>query len=257
MRPIDERGSKINTHQCVINILVGYQSFLWCGLKMSGRKKVVSSLKDKLNKINSSRKRKSGCRLTNKYCVGTSAISKKNNNSILKYTCKLNSEDRKVMKSQNTELLEKALHRWILQKRSTGQPISSSLLCEEALQINKNIGGDESFVLSNDWLCRFQSRYGIRELETKREKITDGAEPANSIKGEVHETEGRSNKDKEVGPSHVETLQALETALKWFGKQPECNTQSLLQLHRIRDLAALKRKNSLHQMRITNYFNVK
>ena len=45
-----------------------------------------------------------------------------------------------------------------------------------------------------------------------------------------------------AGPSHAEAFQALDTAFKWFEKQTECDTVSLLQLKRTRDIAAMKRK---------------
>lgn len=74
---------------------------------------------------------------------------------------------------------------WFLQKRSTGQPISGPLLCEKALQVNKKIGGDESFVASNGWLYRFKSRHGIRELEIQGEKMPADVDAANSFKDDL------------------------------------------------------------------------
>lgn len=74
---------------------------------------------------------------------------------------------------------------WFLQKRSTGQPISGPLLCEKALQVNKKIGGDESFVASNRWLYRFKSRHGIRELEIQGEKMPADVDAANSFKDDL------------------------------------------------------------------------
>ncbi|KAJ0169965.1 hypothetical protein K1T71_014571 [Dendrolimus kikuchii] len=82
---------------------------------------------------------------------------------------------RKVMKKPRNELLEEVLYCWFLQKRSTGQAISGPLLCETALQLNKKIGGDETFVASNGWLYRFKSRHGIRELEIQGEKMSAAA----------------------------------------------------------------------------------
>ncbi|CAH0729636.1 unnamed protein product, partial [Brenthis ino] len=86
------------------------------------------------------------------------------------------------MKKSQNELLEEALYCWFLQKRSTGQPISGPLLCEKALQLNKKIGSDESFVASNGWLYRFKSRHGIRELEIQGEKMSADVDAANSFK---------------------------------------------------------------------------
>ncbi|CAG4978950.1 unnamed protein product [Parnassius apollo] len=72
---------------------------------------------------------------------------------------------------------------------------------------------------------------------------------------EMQEDETKENIDMENDAgSHDEALQALETALKWFEKQTESDTVSLLQLKRIRDIAAIKRKSGLRQMTITEYF---
>ncbi|XP_039968638.1 jerky protein homolog-like [Bactrocera tryoni] len=61
--------------------------------------------------------------------------------------------------------------------------------------------------------------------------------------------------ENDTGPSHDVAFHALETALKWFEKQTESDTVSLLQLKRIRDtcIAAMKRKSYLRQMTITKY----
>ncbi|KAL3286431.1 hypothetical protein HHI36_000939 [Cryptolaemus montrouzieri] len=73
---------------------------------------------------------------------------------------------------------------------------------------------------------------------------------------EMQEDEAEENIDVEndTGPSHDVAFHALETALKWFEKQTDSDTVSLLQLERIRDIAAMKRRSCLRQMKITKYF---
>lgn len=56
------------------------------------------------------------------------------------------------------------------------------MLCENALQLNKKLGGNESFVASNGWLYRFKSRHGIRELKIQGEKMSVNVDAANSFK---------------------------------------------------------------------------
>lgn len=182
---------------------------------MSKRKRVVLSLKDKLNIIDSLKKGETGRKLADKYGVGTSTISdiKKNTDSILLYTCKLDSEDgskhRKMMKKPKNELLEDVLYCWFLQKRSTGQPISGPLLCEKALQLNTKIGGDESFVASNGWLYRFKSRHGIRELEIQGEKMSANVDASNSFKDDFKKNLDENNYDLDF------VYNADETGLNW------------------------------------------
>ncbi|KAL3283159.1 hypothetical protein HHI36_006311 [Cryptolaemus montrouzieri] len=71
---------------------------------------------------------------------------------------------------------------------------------------------------------------------------------------EMQEDETEENVENDTGPSHDVAFHALETTLKWFEKQTESETVSLLQLKRIRDIAAMKRKSCLRQMTITKYF---
>ena len=61
----------------------------------------------------------------------------------------------------------------------------------------------------------------------------------------------------ENGPSHSEAFDALDLAFKWFERQEESNTTQLLQLRRLRDLAALKRKSTMKQTKISSFFKIK
>ncbi|XP_046629071.1 jerky protein homolog-like [Neodiprion virginianus] len=55
-------------------------------------------------------------------------------------------------------------------------------------------------------------------------------------------------------PSHGEAFGALETAMEWYEKQPECCQTQLLLLKRLRDLAAKKRASVVKQRKIMNFF---
>lgn len=57
--------------------------------------------------------------------------------------------------------------------------------------------------------------------------------------------------------SHAEAFEALDVAFKWFERQDESDPIQLLQLKRIRDLAAIKRCDTLRQRSITSYFQPK
>ncbi|KAK9882186.1 hypothetical protein WA026_019699 [Henosepilachna vigintioctopunctata] len=58
-------------------------------------------------------------------------------------------------------------------------------------------------------------------------------------------------------PSHAEAFEALDVAFKWFERQDESDPIQLLQLKRIRDLAAMKRCDTLRQKSIKSYFKPK
>ncbi|KAL4084640.1 hypothetical protein QTP88_027568 [Uroleucon formosanum] len=55
----------------------------------------------------------------------------------------------------------------------------------------------------------------------------------------------------ENGPSHSEAFDALDLAFKWFERQEESNTTQLLQSRRLRDIAAIKRKLTMKQTKIS------
>lgn len=79
---------------------------------------------------------------------------------------------------------------------------------------------------------------------------------------EEDETEEEENEtddltEGENGPSHSEAFDALYLAFKWFERQEESNTTQLLQLRRLRDLAALKRNSTMKQTKISSFFKIK
>lgn len=107
-----------------------------------------------------------------------------------------------------------------------------------------------------EWLTCDSNDQGFQIMSD--DEIVDNILQANEQQEmQEDETEEHVDAENDAGPSHVEAFQALEIALKWFEKQKESDTVSLLQLKRIRDVAAMKRKNCLHQMTITKYFKLK
>ena len=81
------------------------------------------------------------------------------------------------------------------------------------------------------------------------EEIVDDLNGCENEDKEETETE-----DESQGPSHAEAFEALDIAFKWFERQEESDSLQLLQLKRIRDLAAMKRCDSLRQRSITRCF---
>ena len=89
----------------------------------SKRKRVVLSLKDKLDIINALKRGDSGCFLCNKYDIGTSTLSdiKKQSEKIIQFTNRVipqeGSSERKVMKKSRNEEVEECIFMWFVQKR--------------------------------------------------------------------------------------------------------------------------------------------
>lgn len=154
---------------------------------MSGkRKRVVLSLGDKVKILKRLKNGEAGTKLAVEFGVGKSTISdiKKNEESIMKYVTGLESEqgslDRKSMKKSFDDKVDKALHMWFLQKRSSGHPISGPLICEKAIFFNEKLNGENTnaFQASSGWLRNFKLRHGIREIGLHGEKLSASTEAA-------------------------------------------------------------------------------
>ena len=84
----------------------------------------------------------------------------------------VNRKAKKVMKLAANDKLDKALYIWFKQKRMEGVPISGSMLCEKAIQLNLLLDGKSTFVASEGWKWRFCKRHGIRNLSVHGEKLS-------------------------------------------------------------------------------------
>jgi hypothetical protein len=67
-------------------------------------------------------------------------------------------EDDVGLQRKKTELCEhsevdECLYKWFLQKRSERVPINGVILKAQAVQFNKLLSGDETFKVSDGWLC--------------------------------------------------------------------------------------------------------
>lgn len=154
--------------------------------KMSAkRKRVVLSLKDKVEIINQLKKGVAGKVLADRFGVGAATITDIKNNSekILSLVTTLETGDgcssRKVMKKAKDEQHENAVFTWFLQQRSIGQPISGPILCEKARMFSEKMG--VGFKASTGWIRNFKNRHGIRELDIAGEKLSADSEAANKF----------------------------------------------------------------------------
>lgn len=109
------------------------------------RKRFVVSLSDNLKIVERLKKGASGSSLAREFCVGNSTTTdiKKNSETVTKFACVLDSEDgtlhRKTMKTAENKDLDTAVYTWFMHVRGQGQPISGPLICEKALEMNKNL----------------------------------------------------------------------------------------------------------------------
>ncbi|GFW79341.1 uncharacterized protein TNCV_2477481 [Trichonephila clavipes] len=85
------------------------------------------------------------------------------------------------------------------------------------------------------------------------EIVTSGQEESDLVDDETGEDEDNNNESSK-DPSNGGAFSALETAMEWYEQQSECCPTQLLLPKRIRDLAAKKRRCTMVQQKISDYF---
>ncbi|XP_051786742.1 jerky protein homolog-like isoform X4 [Erpetoichthys calabaricus] len=140
------------------------------------RKRIVLSIDDKLEIIQSLKQGTKASILAQRYGVGSSTISdiKKSEAQLQAFAFRMkftpSGRKRKVMRAGDDQVLEEALYKWFLQQRLLGAPISGSLMIQKAKQLNSQINGSNSkFRASSRWLYNFKQRHGIRCQRIARE----------------------------------------------------------------------------------------
>jgi len=86
------------------------------------------------------------------------------------------------------------------------------------------------------------------------EIVTSVQEESDPVDDETDEDEDNNNNESSKGPLNADAFAALETAMEWYEQQSECCPTQLLLLKRIRDLAAKKRRCTMVQRKISDYF---
>ncbi|PRD21444.1 UNVERIFIED_CONTAM: hypothetical protein NCL1_51698 [Trichonephila clavipes] len=104
----------------------------------------------------------------------------------------------------------------------------------------------ETWVASDAEDCGFQ-------MLNDDEIVTSVQEEFDPVYDEMDEDEDNNNESSK-GQSNADTFSALETAMEWYGQQSKCCPTQLLQLKRVRDFAAIKRKCTMVQRKISDNF---
>ncbi|GBM70298.1 2-(3-amino-3-carboxypropyl)histidine synthase subunit 2 [Araneus ventricosus] len=131
------------------------------------RKHVMLSLKDKLDIITRLRKGEVATNLAREYNIGKSTVNdiKMKQDALLNYVSSFpncdNMHRRKTMKSAFNKDLDKAVYRWYTECLKNGLPVSGPAICDKALDLNKEFGGDPEFKASSGWLQNFKIRHGL------------------------------------------------------------------------------------------------
>lgn len=153
------------------------------------RKKIVLSIKDKLEALKRLDKGETLQKVADHYGVGRRTVGdwKKRRLELEKWCSSRVTEtafkDRKTMKNSDYEKVSEALYIWFTQFRDKGVPISGPILKEKALQFQKEFNeGDADFTASVGWLDRWKKRYGIRQLNICGEKLSSNFQEMEQFK---------------------------------------------------------------------------
>ncbi|PRD21062.1 UNVERIFIED_CONTAM: hypothetical protein NCL1_52895 [Trichonephila clavipes] len=84
------------------------------------------------------------------------------------------------------------------------------------------------------------------------EIVTSVLVESDPVDDEMDEDEDNNVSSK--GPSNADAFSALEAAMEWYRQQSKCCPTQLVLLKRIRDLAAKKRRCTIVQRKISDYF---
>ncbi|GFW52523.1 uncharacterized protein TNCV_404511 [Trichonephila clavipes] len=90
------------------------------------------------------------------------------------------------------------------------------------------------------------------QMLNEDEIMTSVQEESDPVDDETDEDD--DNNESSKGSSNAGAFSALETAMEWYEQQSECCPAQLLLLKRIKDLAAKKRKCTMVQRKISDYF---
>lgn len=215
------------------------------------RKHKTLTIQTKIEIIKRLENGENGASLARIYGIGRATISglRIKKESIMQYASKLDSDDglkhRKTLRTADNTILEDAVYSWLTERRSIGERISGPLICEKALELNRELNGPSTFKASKGWLKNFKLRHGIRKFPIQNDRIkaeTFDFEFVTTEEPDLEDAVEDSNDDdvQDIGPSHSEAFYAFETALNWCEKQTECSSAELVMIQRLKALAAKK-----------------
>ncbi|XP_059104090.1 jerky protein homolog [Peromyscus eremicus] len=140
------------------------------------RKRVVLTLKEKIDICTRLERGESRKALMQEYNVGMSTLYdiKAHKAQLLRFFASSDShqalEQRRTLHTPKLEHLDRVLYEWFLVKRAEGIPVSGPMLIEKAKDFYKQMRLTEPCVFSGGWLWRFKARHGIKKLDASSEK---------------------------------------------------------------------------------------
>lgn len=140
------------------------------------RKRVVLTLKEKMDVCRRLEKGESRRALMQEYNVGMSTLYdiRAHKAQLLRFFASSDSDkalaQRRTLHTPKLEHLDRVLYEWFLVKRAEGVPVSGPMLIEKAKDFYEQMQLTEPCVFSGGWLWRFKARHGIKKLDASTEK---------------------------------------------------------------------------------------
>ncbi|XP_027429060.1 jerky protein homolog [Zalophus californianus] len=179
------------------------------------RKRVVLTLKEKIDICTRLEKGESRKVLMQEYNVGMSTLYdiKAHKAQLLRFFANSDSnkalEQRRTLHTPKLEHLDRVLYQWFLGKRAEGVPVSGPMLIEKAKDFYEQMQLTEPCVFSGGWLWRFKARHGIKKLDASSEKQVADHRAAEQFCGFFRSLTA------EHGLSPEQVYNADETGLFW------------------------------------------
>lgn len=125
------------------------------------------TLAEKIKLIRANEETSSYRTLADKYKISIGSVSniiKRKTEYIEDYEQNQNSNKKRNVRDEFSQLLDQQVYEWFVAQRSKNIPVSGPLLQEKARQIRQQIGGVGAidFKGSNGWLEKFRQRHGIQ-----------------------------------------------------------------------------------------------
>ncbi|KAM6215423.1 jerky protein homolog [Rhynchocyon petersi] len=140
------------------------------------RKRVVLTLKEKMEICSRLERGESRKALMQEYNVGMSTLYdiRAHKAQLLRFFAHSDSSQalarRRTLHTPKLQQLDRVLYEWFLVKRAEGVPVSGPMLVEKAKDFYEQMQLREPCVFSGGWLWRFKARHGIRKLDACSEK---------------------------------------------------------------------------------------
>lgn len=179
------------------------------------RKRVVLTLKEKIDICTRLERGESRKALMQEYNVGMSTLYdiKAHKAQLLRFFASSDSrqalEQRRTLHTPKLEHLDRVLYEWFLVKRAEGILVSGPMLIEKAKDLYKQMRLTEPCVFSGGWLWRFKARHGIKKLDASSEKQVADHQAAEQFCGFFRSLAA------EHGLSPEQVYSADETGLVW------------------------------------------